>query len=360
MRDLAYLWETNAVSYILIRLLMNYPIRSIEIKRFRGIEHFRIEKFSRINILLGRNNVGKTSILEAIFLLTGMSNSTLPHLINTIREGRPTAMERLNWLFYNGDIHVPILISDAPYRSVQIDPVLGLEDGNGATPIYSVSGVKIKALKLRFSDNGTEGEVSFYEKEGEISLEKSSYKETIVADYLPSNRVKANLFSNIKAVIQGGKKARLVEIIKLFDSNTLNFEMIDNELYIQLSNLTQLVPVSFIGDGLQRFIGIFAAVLNPTNSVVLIDELDNGLHYTVLEQLWKNLIDLSIENDTQLFITTHNEESLSSLATVLEEEEEEPDLTVFSVKMTKKAGLKAYLYPATAVQGAVEKEIEMR
>jgi Predicted ATPases len=180
-----------------------------------------------------------------------------------------------------------------------------------------------------------------------------------VADYLPSNRVKANLLSNIKAIIRGGKKARLVEIIKLFDSNTLNVEMIDNELYVQLSNLTQLVPVSFIGDGLQRFIGIFAAVLNPDNSVVLIDEIDNGLHYTVLEQLWKSLIDLSIENDTQLFITTHNEESLSSLATVLEEEEE-VDLTVFSVQMTKKAGLKAYLYPAKALQGAVEKEIEIR
>ena len=181
-----------------------------------------------------------------------------------------------------------------------------------------------------------------------------------MADYLPSNRVKANLLSNIKAIIRGGKKARLVEIIKLFDSNTLNVEMIDNELYVQLSNLTQLVPVSFIGDGLQRFIGIFAAVLNPANSVVLIDEIDNGLHYTVLEQLWKSLIDLSIENDTQLFITTHNEESLSSLATVLEDEKEEVDLTVFSIKMTKKAGLKAYQYPATAVQGAVEKEIEMR
>ena len=110
---------------------MSYPIRSITISKFRGIENFEISKFSRINIFLGKNNVGKTSILEAVFLLTGISNPTLTNLINAIRVSGVTSNEELSWLFYNKDISSPIIISDQNSRSVQLEPILGLEDGGG-------------------------------------------------------------------------------------------------------------------------------------------------------------------------------------------------------------------------------------
>ena len=339
---------------------MKHPINSIEIKKFRGIENFKIEKFSKINILLGENNIGKTSILEAIFLLTGMSNPTLPNLINAIRTEGETSMKELGWLFYNKDINSPIIISDRGSRSVQITPILGLENGSGLTPTYSVSGLKINGLKLLFNHKGKEGNVSFHKKDSEITINRSDYNEKIIACSLPANALKANLFSNIKAIIRKNKKAHLVDIIKLFDNKTLNVEIINDEVYVQLSNINDLIPISFIGDGLQHFIGICSAVLNPENKVVLVDEIDNGLHYTVLKQLWKSLIKLSIENSTQLFITTHNEESLKSLAAVLEEEEEDIDLSVFSIQMTKNAGLKASQYTAQALQGAIGKEIEIR
>lgn len=339
---------------------MRHPINSIEIERFRGIKDFKIEKFSKINIFLGKNNIGKTSILEAIFLLTGMSNPTLPNLVNSIRTEGETSMKELGWLFYNKDINSPIIISDQGSRSVQITPILGLENGGGLTPTLSVSGLKIDGLKLSFKHNGKRGNVSFYKKNNEITIKRSSYEEKIVACTLPANALKANLLSNIKEVIKRNEKSHLVDIIKLFDKNTLNVEIINDEVYVQLSNINDLIPISFIGDGLQHFIGICSAVLNPENKVVLVDEIDNGLHYTVLKQLWKSLIKLSIENSTQLFITTHNEESLKSLAAVLEEEKEDIDLSVFSIQRIKNAGLKAYQYTAQALQGAIGKEIEIR
>lgn len=339
---------------------MNYPIRSIEIKRFRGIEDLKIEEFSRINIFLGKNNVGKTSILEAIFLLTGMSNLTLPALVNSIREEGAIARENLSWLFYNRDINFPIVISNPPYRTLQIVPILELDDGRGAIPTNSVSGLKIDGLKSEFSDNGKKREVSFYKRNDELTLEKSDYEEKIVADYLPSNRLKANLTPNIETIIRKNRKDRLIEIIKQFDRKAINVEIINDNIYVQLENIDDLMPISFIGDGLQRFIGICAAVLNPNNNIVLIDEIDNGLHYTVIKQLWRSLIKLSIENDTQLFITTHNEESLKYLAAAVTGEDKNDVLSVFSVQMTKNAGLKAYKYTATALQGAVEKDIEIR
>lgn len=339
---------------------MNYPISSIEINKFRGIINFRVDKFSRINVFLGKNNVGKTSVLEAIFLLTGMSNPTLPNLLNVIRESGPTSMEELCWLFHNKDTTSPIIISDQNFRSMQIEPVLGLEDGRGITPTNSASGVKIKGLKYIFTYQGERKTASFYEEEGDTTLEKSNYRERILAGYLPSNRVKANLISNVEAIILGSKKFHLVNILKLFDSNIINIEIINEKLYVQLLNMKDLIPISFVGDGLQRFMGICAAVLNPESKVVLIDEIDNGLHYTILKQLWRSLIKLSVDNDTQLFVTTHNEEALKLLSEALEENESEIDLSVFSIQMTLKAGLKAYQYPAQSLRGVIEKGIEIR
>ncbi|MBQ7698224.1 MAG: AAA family ATPase, partial [Paludibacteraceae bacterium] len=59
--------------------------KNIDIKNFRGIKHLSIDDFSRVNVFLGQNNSGKSSVLEAIFLLAGMSNPDLPLGLNKAR-----------------------------------------------------------------------------------------------------------------------------------------------------------------------------------------------------------------------------------------------------------------------------------
>ncbi|MBQ8066569.1 MAG: AAA family ATPase, partial [Prevotella sp.] len=56
--------------------------KNIEIKNFRGIDHLKIDDFSRVNVLLGQNNSGKTTVLEAIAMLMSMSNPDIPQAIN--------------------------------------------------------------------------------------------------------------------------------------------------------------------------------------------------------------------------------------------------------------------------------------
>lgn len=74
--------------------------KDITIKRFRGIKHLKIEGFRNVNLFVGKNNCGKSTILEGLFLLTGPTNAELPLKINSLRNLN-IVDENLWSLFFN-------------------------------------------------------------------------------------------------------------------------------------------------------------------------------------------------------------------------------------------------------------------
>ena len=80
--------------------------KNIEIKNFRGIDHLKIDDFSRVNILLGQNSSGKSSVLECLLLMMGMSNPDLPQTINSIRSRNYSSFADLGYMFHNYDLKV--------------------------------------------------------------------------------------------------------------------------------------------------------------------------------------------------------------------------------------------------------------
>lgn len=80
--------------------------KNIEIKNFRGIDHLKIDDFSRINILLGQNSSGKSTVLECLLLMMGMSNPDLPQTINSIRSRNYSSFADLAYMFHNYNLNV--------------------------------------------------------------------------------------------------------------------------------------------------------------------------------------------------------------------------------------------------------------
>ena len=78
--------------------------KNIEIKNFRGIDHLKIDDFSRVNILLGQNSSGKSSVLECLLLMMGMSNPDLPQTINSIRSRNYSGFADLTYIFHRLDL----------------------------------------------------------------------------------------------------------------------------------------------------------------------------------------------------------------------------------------------------------------
>lgn len=134
-------------------------------------------------------------------------------------------------------------------------------------------------------------------------------------------------------------------------------------VYVDIG-LTQLIPLGLFGDGVRRLLSIILSISNSKNGIVLIDELENGLHHSALEKTWKYIIELANNYNVQLFITTHNIETLKALQTVLsndEMQELQGDIRSYTIlNLPKNEKHKAYKYDFEDFEHAVLQEIDIR
>ncbi|HND51728.1 MAG TPA: AAA family ATPase, partial [Pirellulaceae bacterium] len=110
--------------------------KAIRISRFRGFIDVKLEQLGRCNLIIGPNNVGKTSLLEALFLLLGPTNPDLAMMVNGFRgleRFRPNPEDMWGWLFQGKDLsqHIEITARVDARR----DRRLIIEIGSGATRI---------------------------------------------------------------------------------------------------------------------------------------------------------------------------------------------------------------------------------
>ncbi len=99
--------------------------KNITIKNFRGIDHLMIDDFARVNVFLGQNNSGKSTVLEAITLALGMSNPDMPQAINAVRARKPFGnFIDIKYFFHNLDTAIPPEIimeqADGTFRHLKL------------------------------------------------------------------------------------------------------------------------------------------------------------------------------------------------------------------------------------------------
>ena len=118
-----------------------------------------------------------------------------------------------------------------------------------------------------------------------------------------------------------------------------------------------------MGDGISKYLNVLTSALVTvfTRKVILIDEFENGLHYTALRKLWRILLNVVKKTKLQLFITTHSLETLQSLADEITDAGLDDDfMSLYRIAMTKHNGLQAYRYNAAGIRTAIENETELR
>ena len=187
------------------------------------------------------------------------------------------------------------------------------------------------------------------------------YLEKNSASFLSADLMANNTANDLAELIKRKKKDIVLERLVKFDDRINAIETIGNEIFIGFEGMGKLLPIGMTGDGLRRYLSIVASSANTTNNIILIDEIDNGLHYSAYKKLWESIFALATETNKQVFITTHSEETLRHLYQMLEENSQHQDaFRLYTIEQTLKKDHQAYKYTYEAFKDACLNEVELR
>ncbi|MCS2893162.1 ATP/GTP-binding protein [Parabacteroides faecis] len=355
----------------------------VEINNFRGIKHLLLPDLRQINLLVGKNNCGKSTVLDAIFLLSGFSNPVLNMRINQFRDYSSFTEEDIALNFYkmqtSNHIYIRGNINGKTIRELKISPVvsqskivLSKDDisgvalsnketniGSGLTMNFSYissNGDKLDdsaTITLRTSKRG--------KNEVEIKLPKE-YEETLSTAYISSKYAFNIAVEQLTRIIEEKQDKVIVEILQHIEPRIKSITVLKSQINVDIG-LDRLIPINMLGDGIRKLLAIVTALYACKDGAVFIDEIDNGLHFSSLSSLWKAIIKTAELLNVQVFATTHNIESLQSLNNVLFEDEyadSQNDIMCYSLRHMPTDELNAYKYPYEKFQYVINQEIEIR
>ncbi len=273
---------------------MALAIEDISIENYRCFHTTEISGFRQVNLIGGKNNVGKTTLLEALYILN-MGDAAL-NGIHFWREEKGDS--RIN-AFYQRNLKEVIRISTKNSK-----------------------GVAIKSRHIRVSEKDANAYSIILNEDGSFH-NYFGQRNDISTHFIPSrnnflsHQDLTKLYSYARK-IDDNNISTLLEGFKTIDSTFQHIEIIiesDNQpvLYLKKENdLTR--PIKSYGDAMNRMAEFILRIVSSPNSVLLIDEIENGIHYQTQEQIWDILFQLAIKHNVQIFATTHSLEMIKSFA----------------------------------------------
>src|SRR5258708_23542013 len=325
-------------------------LNSLEIRNFRGFHHLRIEHLGRVNLIVGKNNIGKSSLLEALRLYTQRFSPTLvweilrardesryssgvldesKYLLTSRSLDRPENFESqlldLKYLFYGRKTirtHVE-LIQIGPLNSQ--GETLFISIGWYAEEVDEQGRLKRRLLEpeeYSVVDNPLPRFTIQMGKQSKIDYPLTFSRlirpelEEINSFFVGANGLSRNQGGNLWE--QTTLKSKDVDVLTSlhiiapgvegysFVGDTESRTGLGRVPIVRIKDIDEPLPLRSLGDGMQRILGIALALVNTTDGILLIDEIENGIHYSVQSELWQLIFQLARRLNVQAFATTHS------------------------------------------------------
>ncbi len=126
---------------------------------------------------------------------------------------------------------------------------------------------------------------------------------------------------------------------------------------IKLKSYEQPVPIGSLGDGIWRMLALSIAIAQSKGGTLLVDEIDTGLHYTVMSKMWNLIYSAAKELNVQVFATTHSYDCVYSLAQICPDADSANKITVQRIEANKHESVP---YDQEEITVAAAREIEVR
>jgi AAA15 family ATPase/GTPase len=351
------------------------PYTDLTIENFRGIKKLTINDLKRVNLLVGRNNCGKTSVLEAIFLISGMANPRLPVNIHLFRDLILNNDNDFSFMFKDLDFNIPITISaniDNKRRKLTIQPHYADYQQKGAnTQKQAVSQTQnisestafvrlAEGIDLKFqSDLNHQFSANISLKENEVNMERT-YQEKLRCAFLNPKTVMDKIDQRIEALVKEKQLDSVISVLQNIEPTVTDIRMgTGGMIYIDIGR-PKLFPLNIMGDGMRRILAMITAVSDLKNGVLLVDEIENGLDYASLAVSWKALLAACRKYNVQLIATTHSYECIEAFSkTYIQIEPDGDDIRLYRIDKDEDTH-QAFALTSPMLQAGIEKEFEVR
>ena len=358
----------------------------LKLCKYRGFESYELADLARVNLLVGKNNCGKTSILEAVhFLVSKGDPSVLVQAAQRRGEDRIRydADERSRQRmpdgpdishFFFGHYFEPgvgfRLSSDAGRVSVEIVTGSNFERQpslfeDEASPPFGllIEGNLIEGLPiLPVSENGTLVTKHLRLRQSEFWSELPLV-EFITPDFLNLNAMRFIW----NQVLMTGRESEVINALNILEEDLQSIHFLTGDfrrtqgsagILLGFRGDAMRVPIGSYGDGMRRLLALSLSLIQAANGFLLIDEIDTGLHWTVMEDMWRLIIHTARQSSIQVFATTHSYDCIQGLAALIESE---PDLASdVSVQKIETSLEEAVSLDAERIQVAISQDIEVR
>jgi len=292
---------------------------TLHLHQFRGFRRLEMSGLSVVNLLVGGNNVGKSSVLEAFEMLAwgGRFRSLQESLL---RRGEVEGGELLvNSLFYGYQLRLGMhfevrgAVGDGT-RFVRCEA-----EQRGDLPILDP--IAVTALHLLGTDQPSKWSVPL-DVQGRLNL--SNYPSSgVVAkvEYIDTAPVSHTRLQKMWLESQLRREDdRVVEVLRLVAPQVERVVVTDATVLLLLQGAQDPVPLGSFGEGTRRLLGLALPMARVAGGLLLVDEIDTGLHYTALKGLWKWLIEAARRLNVQVVATSHSGDCLRALARLHEED----------------------------------------
>jgi len=366
-------------------------ISSIHIQGYRGFQRYDMAGLGRLNLLVGTNNSGKTSVLEALYLLTSRGDPMAlwqlllrrGERLITERNRQPESEMDVCHLFSGHEIHQNSIFklsahNESPERSVTF--TITELTGKEREELLTESGPRLSRLALQIK-TGVHGEPTILlplTRSGGIASDSlvsprrisrrhradEPQSQFITTDSLDSDDLitlwnKVALTPNEELVLRA---LRFLDpdIERIASQAAPQYYRGRGGFIIKRKEHDQPIPIGSMGDGMWRMLAMAIAITQCKGGVLLVDEIDTGLHYTVMADMWRLIFGAAKEFDVQVFATTHSFDCIQSLAQVCMNDTHLGEADFVTLQRIEMGRPRSIPYSEEEIKIAAERNIEVR
>ena len=368
-------------------------IRTLTLRNYRSFEEYQIRELARVNLLVGRNNCGKTSVLEAVELLASGGHPQVMLKSSSRREeshlhrsatGSETRyavrhhfrghrvvpgasfgissddrLGRIDFLVREASDEDPPGLFESEISDADLPPSLqpmvlelrrnrGLGQGEGRQvfPLLDDGALDWRSLRLR-------------------RLRPDSSRANGPVRFIATDLGRPPLGTDWDQMATEGRDSEVEDAMRLIAPELGSIRPLANQGRGRLSGFVvgerrggPRVPLGSSGEGMRRLLALSLSLVGSAGGFLLVDEIDTGLHWSVMENLWKLIVETATRSSIQVFATTHSLDCIQGLARLLKAR---PDLRDgVSIQKMERSLVHTVGFDAEGILAAADLDIELR